>query len=112
MPRQQQAPSTDIGEGDLVVALRDGAQVNGYPRVVPKKGSLYRVTSVYREWYGFGCTLEGLSPKPYKGFFLVNHGEHYFRKVIIDEQPADISFQELLRTGVGVGTPAKELEDA
>jgi hypothetical protein len=111
--RQDHAASTDIRDGDLVIALRDGKRSpSGFPVVIPKKGQLYRCTGVYTQWYGLGCTLEGLNPKPWKGFFLVAHGVHYFRKVVQEEQPADISFQELLRSGVGVGTPARELEDA
>jgi hypothetical protein len=117
MKAKSAPPTTDIKEGDLLVALLDGVRSpSGFPVVVPKKGQLYRCTGVYPEWYGFGCTLEGLNHKPYKGFFLLSHGIWYFKKVVTQEQPASISFQELLRQGVGVGTPIREdereLEDA
>jgi hypothetical protein len=80
--RQQHSASTDIGEGDLVVALLDGKRSpHGFPVVTPKAGHFYIVTSIYEEWYGLGCTLDGLNPKPYRGFFLVSMGVHYFKKV-------------------------------
>lgn len=82
MARHQFSASTDIEAGDLVVALRDGARSpSGFPIKVPKKGMFYIVTGVYTEWYGLGCTLEGMNARPWKGFYLVCKGEHYFAKV-------------------------------
>lgn len=76
--------------GDLVVAIKRGGQDSqGLPDIVPQVGMLYRITSIYRMRYGYGCTLEGLDPRPYKGFLLWVSGRHigplkqgwYFRKV-------------------------------
>lgn len=60
-----------IGPGDTVVALLTGGRSDdGLPFVVPVAGEVYTITSVYEAKYGLGCTLEGLDPYPFKGFFL------------------------------------------
>lgn len=75
--------------GDEVVAIRNGGKDRrGRPHDRPVKGEVYRITGIYRMSYGLGCTLEGLDPSPYRGFFLVCRGELYFRKLVKDTQPA------------------------
>lgn len=98
MRRQLWAASTDIEPGDLVVALRDGRRSpSGFPVKVPKKGMFYIITGIYTEWYGLGCTIEGMHAKPYKGFFLVSRGVHYFARVeSITEQVIVGESQEFL----------------
>ena len=110
---KQAPPSTDIGPGDLVIALRNGQRSpNGFPVKVPRKGELYHCLLVYPMWYGLGIVLQELNARPYKGFFLYSQGKWWFRKVVQEERAADISFQELMGRGIGVGTPIRELEDA
>jgi hypothetical protein len=113
--RKRSAPSCSIEPGDLVLALRDGQRSpNGFPVRVPKKGQLFRCKLVYPMWYGLGIQLHELNAKPYKGFFLFAHNRWYFKKVVQEETECDLSFHELLKTGIGIGTPIKEreLEDA
>ena len=86
--------SSKSGVGDLVVALRPGGQdARRRPKRVPEPGGIYRITSVYRMAYGLGCTLEGMNPAPYRGFFLfVERGRNkgwYFRKTQQDSKPAE-----------------------
>ena len=95
-----------IKAGDVVVAVKDGTRGKYGPAVVPQKGKIYRVTSVYPMCYGLGVTLDGLDPAPYLGYFLfVDAGcalmcfgrpiedGWYFRKV----EKADKEFTEQMR---------------
>ena len=91
MARKSFAASTNIAGGDLVLAIRDGDRCPlGLPLVVPKAGMLYICTGVYDEWYGLGCTIDGLSPKPYKGYFLNRFGTVYFKKVLPIEDETEL----------------------
>lgn len=83
--------------GDLVVAVKRGGQDhNGLPERVPQVGMVYRITGIYSMAYGAGCTLEGMDPRPYKGFFLyVDHPRSpnmkrgwYFRKAELEQPKA------------------------
>lgn len=89
-----------IGAGDLVVAVRDGGHDKyGFPRERPLAGRVYRVTSVYSMSYGLGCTLEGMDPFPYRGYFLyVENAPRtrrgwYFKRM----EPADAEFTQMMR---------------
>lgn len=83
--------------GDLVVAIKRGGQdKRGLPERVPQVGMVYRITGIYRMAYGAGCTLEGMDPRPYKGFFLyvdslcvpiIKRG-WYFRKAELEKPKA------------------------
>ena len=78
-----------IAVGDVVVAIKDGGHDSlGRPWQRPRTDSHYRVTSIYPMKYGLGCTLEGMDPSPYRGYFLrVNkrgrnvQGGWYFEKL-------------------------------
>lgn len=84
----------DFKAGDLVEAIRDGGHDKlGQPWQRPKRGRIYRLASVYATWYGLGCTLVGLDPKPYAGYFLLRGKELYFRKV----EEADEDFVAQMR---------------
>lgn len=89
----------EIDVGDVVVALRDGGHdKDGFPRERPIKGRLYRITGIYTMPYGLGCTLLGMDPFPYRGFFLLRETKRgglvpYFEKV----QPADAEFTRAMR---------------
>lgn len=62
--------------GEVVVALRDGGHdKDGFPRERPLAGRTYRITSIYEMPYGYGCTLAGLDPFPYAGYFLWRKGK-------------------------------------
>lgn len=74
--------------GDAVVAIRNGGyDRHGLPVQRPMAGKVYRVTGIYEMAYGLGCTLEGMDPRPYKGYFLLvrpGYGARsgwYFKKV-------------------------------
>lgn len=73
--------------GDTLVALRNGGKDSfGLPEQRPVKGRQYVLTSIYPMKYGFGCTLEGMNPKPYRGYLLfVDNTKFkrgwYFRKL-------------------------------
>ena len=85
-----------IKPGDVVVAVRDGGQDRqGRPggRNLPRKGKLYRVTSLYLMPYGVGVTLKGMDPTPYRGYFYNREGVIYFRKV----KKADSGFNDFLK---------------
>lgn len=61
----------DIRVGAMVVATKNGGHDQyGMPMQRPEVGKLYRVTSVYEMRYGLGCTLRGMDPFPYRGYFL------------------------------------------
>lgn len=61
----------ELRVGDMVVATRDGGHdKGGLPIERPRAGKMYRITSIYEMAYGLGCTLAGLNPSPYKGYFL------------------------------------------
>lgn len=61
--------------GEVVVAMRDGGHDNdGFPRERPLAGRTYRVTGIYEMPYGYGCTLDGMDPFPYQGYFLFRKG--------------------------------------
>lgn len=80
-----------IDVGDEVVALLDGGcDKRGRPYDRPKRGQIYRITGIYEMRYGLGCTLEGLDPRPYRGYFLFvkRQGQWYFRKLAKDLAPA------------------------
>ena len=89
----------DIRPGDVVVATRDGGHDrDGFPRERPLAGRTYRVTGIYEMRYGLGCTLAGMDPFPYKGYFLYVKGKGarggwYFERLA----PADSDFTEMLR---------------
>jgi len=60
-----------IRVGDEVVCVQPaGVDDNCEPQIRPVVGEVYTVTSVYRAFYGLGCQLEGLNPRPYKGYLL------------------------------------------
>lgn len=70
--------------GDLVVATRNGGKdKQGFPRQRPVKGKIYRITGMYEMKYGIGCTLEGMDPAPYRGYFFYVHrsGNEYFERI-------------------------------
>jgi hypothetical protein len=84
--------------GDVVVALEDGGHdKDGFPRQRPLKGRTYRLTGIYTMPYGLGCTLEGLDPFPYRGYFLMRakgkKQRWYFEKL----QPADDEFTAMMQ---------------
>jgi hypothetical protein len=61
----------NIGVGDAVVALKNGGHDSaGLPSQRPIAGCTYRITSIYEMKYGLGCTLKGMDPFPYRGYFL------------------------------------------
>lgn len=39
------------------------------------RGHVYRITGTYEMPYGLGCTLLGLNPWPYAGYFLHRRGK-------------------------------------
>lgn len=89
MPKVVPHSSDNPGVGDLVVAVKRGGQDrSGLPEIVPQVGMLYRITAIYRMRYGYGCRLEGMDPRPYKGYLLWVTPKHigplepgwYFRK--------------------------------
>jgi hypothetical protein len=60
-----------ISVGDVVVATKDGGHDSaGFPVQRPIAGKTYRVTGIYKMKYGLGCTLQGMDPAPYNGYFL------------------------------------------
>lgn len=89
-----------ISVGDVVVAIKPGGHDReGFPLQRPIVGRHYRVTSIYGMRYGLGCTLQGMDPFPYRGYFLhVTKGGQtiergwYFRKV----EAADVEWTETL----------------
>lgn len=90
-----------IGPGSVVEALRDGGHdKKGQPVQRPVKGRRYMVLSTYEMRYGLGCTLVGLNPQPYLGYFLhVAHGPRnrlgwYFREV----PPEELELEEAERS--------------
>lgn len=97
-----------IRRGSIVVAMRDGGHdAMGRPWQRPRKGTAYRVRSVYRMRYGLGCTLEGMDHRPFRGYLLYvarPFGDAetgwYFKEV----EKADDEFtdycKDLLRRGV------------
>lgn len=57
--------------GDEVVCIRPaGCDDNCLPEARPILGEVYTVTAIYRAFYGLGCQLEGLDPRPYHGYLL------------------------------------------
>lgn len=92
--------------GDLVVATLDGGHdPSGFPRERPVARRYYRIAGVYEMPYGLGCTLEGMDPFPYKGYFLMRRvrtrkgtvERWYFAPV----ERADREFTKALRKLVG-----------
>lgn len=82
-----------INVGDEVVALLDGGtDRRGCPYDRPRRGQIYRITGIYEMRYGLGCTLEGMDPRPYRGYFLFvkRQGQWYFRKIVRDTAPASV----------------------
>jgi hypothetical protein len=60
-----------VAVGDVVVALRNGGHDKlNRPVQRPILGRTYRIASIYEMKYGLGCTLEGMDPSPYRGYFL------------------------------------------
>lgn len=60
-----------IGVGDEVVCIRPaGCDDMCRPEIRPVVGEVYTVTAIYRAFYGLGCRLEGLDPRPYTGYLL------------------------------------------
>lgn len=58
-----------IGAGDTVVCIGEaGTQCEDGNR--PEIGEVYTITSIYEQFYGIGCTLEGMDPFPFKGYLL------------------------------------------
>jgi hypothetical protein len=85
-----------VRTGDMVIALRDGDRdpSTHLPRVIPRKGGVYRVTDIYPMWYGLGCQLEGMDPSPFRGYILWRRarsldrvrGRSYFRRIEADDE--------------------------
>lgn len=59
-----------IEVGDKVVCIKAPGVTPRGPKDVPSVGGYYVITGIYKERYGLGCTLAGLDPRPYKGYFL------------------------------------------
>lgn len=82
-----------------MVATRDGGHdKDGFPFQRPIAGRVYRITGIYEERYGLGCTLQDMDPFPYKGYFLFRTGKGqlsgwYFKKM----EAADADFSEAIR---------------
>lgn len=97
----------DIHPGSVVVATRDGGtDRDGLPIQRPVMGKTYRVTSIYEMAYGLGCTLQGMDPRPYKGYFLhVNKGKNagwYFKPIEVADQDFAATLRRYLaETGIG-----------
>lgn len=91
-----------ISIGDKVVAVKQpGHDALGRPAQRPCVGKIYVITGIYHAKYGAGCTLAGLNPAPYAGYFLhvdkplrrgVERG-WYFRKV----EAADEAFTTMIK---------------
>jgi hypothetical protein len=93
----------DIRVGDAVVAIRNGGHdSDGLPFQRPIAGNVYRITSVYQMRYGLGCTLRGMDPFPYRGYFLyVRSGSKkgwYFERLAPAEPSWTETLYELLRS--------------
>ena len=96
----------DIGVGDVVVAVQPGGHDReGLPAQRPVVGGHYRVTSIYSMRYGLGCTLQGMNPAPYHGYFLyVKKGSRtiapgwYFKKVETADREWTETFYDLIRS--------------
>jgi hypothetical protein len=94
-----------IGPGDVVVAVRDGGyDTAGRPVQRPERGKTYRIESVYEMRYGLGCTLVGMDPSPYRGYFLHVRKRSrsfeagwYFERI----ESADSEFTKTLREYIG-----------
>lgn len=93
--------------GDLVMAVRDGGHdANGFPRERPIAGRYYRITGIYTMSYGLGCTLAGMEPFPYKGYFLMRiirtrrdaYAERWYFESV---KRADNEFTRALREAIG-----------
>lgn len=93
--------------GDVVQAVRDGGHdASGLPFQRPVAGKLYRITGIYEMRYGLGCTLQGMNPAPYRGYFLyvspgIMRGVHpgwYFKKVDVADQEFTVSLREYLES--------------
>lgn len=90
----------NIRVGDAVVAIMNGGHDReGLPIERPVAGKVYRITSIYEMRYGLGCTLKGMDPFPYRGYFLwVRKGNRvitpgwYFDRLA----PANAEFTEAL----------------
>lgn len=96
----------DISVGDKVVAIKDGGHdLQGRPVQRPLRGQVHIVTSIYEMRYGLGCTLQGLDPSPYRGYFLfVNRKGQtvkkgwYFEKVEAADEEFTATLYEYLRS--------------
>lgn len=92
--------------GDVVEAIKNGGfDATGYPRQRPEIGRYYRITSIYKMSYGLGCTLAGMNPAPYKGYFLyVKPGRlsvpagWYFRPIEKADEDFTASLREFLES--------------
>lgn len=99
-----------IKPGDVVVAIRDGGHDReGLPIMRPVAGKTYRVVETYEMKYGLGCTLAGMDPWPYRGYFLHVRGKSgragwYFAKLDV----ADQEFTEWLRNTLSSSAAAPE----
>lgn len=99
-----------IQPGDVVVATRDGGHDReGLPFMRPSAGKTYRITSIYAMNYGLGCTLAGMDPRPYRGYFLHVRGKSgragwYFAKLDV----ADQEFTEWLKNTLSRSAAAPE----
>lgn len=94
-----------IEVGDIVEATRHGGRDRyGRPLIVPVRGRIYKVTSIYEMSYGLGCTLQDMDPAPYKGYllFVANNAKlkngWYFRKA--DADPEFKEFMKRMRPNV------------
>lgn len=68
----------EIHVGSVVVATRDGGyDDDGLPLARPIAGRTYRVESIYVMHYGLGCTLQGMDPRPYRGYLLFVNERSY-----------------------------------
>lgn len=67
-----------IGVGDTVICIQgQGNPPKHLPQLkpgnIPVFGQKYLITGIYKMKYGLGCTLEGLNPRPYRGYLLFVH---------------------------------------
>ena len=93
-----------IEVGSAVVATRDGGHdAAGLPKVRPIAGRTYRVTGIYRMSYGLGCTLQGMSAAPYRGYLLFVKSGHkvmlpgwYFKPIAVADSEWTQAFREYL----------------
>ena len=96
-----------IGVGDTVQCTqRPGMDDHGRPFEQPVVGEIYTVTSIYRINYGLGCTLEGLNPKPYRGYILCMQNNRRF-----PDMPLGWYFKKLVPVDIKKFTTVGESQD-